>query len=305
MVLITGGRGYLGQRISEHLHQNNIEFRIGSRKKDNKFISMDFTNEKSLDIACKGVTSIIHLASINAKESEVNPKLANTINSLGTLKLIKAAERNNINKIIYFSTAHVYSSPLFGAIDEETNTLNTHPYAKSHLDAEKYVGDAFKRSIITGLVFRLTNAVGYPVTKEPNCWMLIANDLCKQAAESKSMEVFSNKSIQRDFLPISAICSATLYAIKNDDYDGQVLNLSAGNCLSLEQLTNLIAERANKILGIRPKITFKNKNTLSKNKPLIISNKKLLESGLNFNTSLNNEIDELLLRCQKWFNYRV
>ena len=277
MVLITGGRGYLGQRISEHLQQSDIKLRIGSRKLDHKFFSMDFTNEKSLDIACKGVTSIIHLASINSKESETNPKLANTINSLGTLKLIKAAERNNINKIIYFSTAHVYSSSLCGVIDEETKTLNPHPYAKSHLDAEKYVLDAHKRSVISGLVFRLTNAVGYPVTKEPNCWMLVANDLCKQVVESKSMDVYSNKFIQRDFLPISAICSATLYALKNKNYDGQVLNLSSGNSLSLEKLTNLIAKRANKILDIRPKIIFKNQNNLSKDIPLFILNKKLLE----------------------------
>ena len=71
-VLITGGLGYLGGRIAQHI-QNSGKFylRLGSRQEQRRKPSwlnhgcitpMNLSSNSSLDAACRNVKSIIHLA---------------------------------------------------------------------------------------------------------------------------------------------------------------------------------------------------------------------------------------------------
>ena len=86
-----------------------------------------------------------------------------------------------------------------------------------------------------------------------------------------------------------------------DVLDGEIVNVSSGTVLTLRELTNLIADRSEVVLGFRPNINFKR---LPKGKPLeslFISNSKLKSSGFIIDTDLSYEIDRLLLNCKKWF----
>ena len=304
MVLITGGSGYLGGRIATHLEQLGYQVRIGkSVKSDSNGFPIDLTDDHSINSACDGISSIIHLAAMNAQSCGENPERALLVNSLGTLKLLKAANKNKISKFLYFSTAHVYGSPLVGEINEELLPRPVHPYSITHRVAEDYVIEAVYKTGLSARIFRLTNAIGSPIDPQVNCWMLVANDLCRQVVISNSIKVHSDKFLQRDFIPISSICSVVSSSLNSNVLDGEIVNLSSGISITLQSLATLIADRSEVVLGFRPCIDFlSNSIERDKMRGLTISNRKLIDLGFKVDNNLSNEIDQLLLNCNKWFS---
>ena len=310
MVLISGGLGYLGGRIAKYLLDSGFQVRIGSSQSHPdvpsdllscEIVICDLSDKRSLENACKNVSSIIHLASLNAQECDHDPEAALLINGLGTLNLLNAAKKMGVTKFVYFSTAHVYGSPLQGIIDENSTPRPIHDYAITHRLAEDYVLQANSNKDITGSILRLTNSVGSPLNSKENCWMLVVNDLCKQTALNHSMELHSDELVQRDFIPISTVCSTVVDVLTSDVLDGEIANISSSVVLTLRELTNLIADRSEVVLGFRPNINFKR---LPKGKPLeslFILNSKLKSSGCIIDTDLSYEIDQLLLNCNQWF----
>ena len=301
MILITGGAGYLGGRIAYYLVQSGIQVRIGSRSSSYDRFQMDLLDVGSLEHACEGVSTIIHLAAMNAQDCGSNPELALEVNVLGTLNLLKAAERMGVKKVLYFSTAHVYGSPLKGYIDENTLPHPLHSYSITHRVAEDYLLETDSKTDISGTILRLTNAVGSPVSLDVNCWMLVVNDLCRQVVLNRCMDLNSSESVQRDYLPISAVCSAVSAMLENDMFDGEVVNVSSGSSRTLRSLTDLIVSRTENVLGFRPSVHFKHTEK-NDNIPLLeISNDKLIKSGMTIDMDITNEIDQLLINCNGWF----
>ena len=130
-VLITGGLGYLGGRIAKYLiEQSGLSILLGTRKRnfshpewltEGRLLPFDLLTENDLAAACRGVRYVVHLAALNHVDSEVDPEQALLLNSLGTLKLLRASEHEGVERFIYISTAHVYGSPLVGTITEQTS----------------------------------------------------------------------------------------------------------------------------------------------------------------------------------------
>ena len=303
MVLITGGSGYLGGRIAAHLEYLGYQVRIGKSVKSNSNdFPIDLTDDHSINRACDGVSSIIHLAAMNAQSCDNNPEKALLINGLGTLKLLKAAKKNRVSKFLYFSTAHIYGSPLIGEINEELLPRPLHSYSITHRVAEDYVIVEAYQQGLSATIFRLTNAVGSPITPQANCWMLVANNFCRQVVTSGSIKVYSNKFLQRDFIPISSICSVVSSSLDSNVLDGEIVNLSSGAAITLQSLVIMIVDRSEVVLGFRPRINFLGNSIETDTSELIISNSKLSNLGFKIDNNLSDELDQLLLNCNKWFS---
>ena len=293
-LLVTGGSGYLGGRIVEYLTQKGYSVRVGGRD--------IFTDRKSLESSCYGIKTIIHLAAMNAQDCAKDPETALIVNGLNSLRLLSAAEYMGVTKFLYFSTAHIYSSPLVGKLSEDNLPNPTHPYSITHRLAEDYVLEANARGKLSGIIFRLTNAVGTPVKQNANCWMLVVNDLCKQVILDKKMKLRSTETVRRDYLPISTVTNAIYYALQGNMMAQGIYNLSSGRTMTLRELTNLIADRAENLLGFRPDVEFE-KNAIEESADqLEISNSKLISSGFKEKTNISDEIDQLLLNCNSWFH---
>jgi hypothetical protein len=65
---------------------------------------------------------------------------------------------------------------------------------------------------------------------------------------------------------------------------------------------DLIADRSEVVLGFRPHINFLNNSIETDTERLIISNSKLPDLGFKIDNNLSDEIDQLLLNCNKWFS---
>ena len=250
-----------------------------------------------------GMDIVIHAAGINAQDCVSSPKAALEFNGGVTARFVKAASRVGVWRFIYLSTAHVYSNPLVGIITEESYPNNAHPYASSHLAGDKAVKLANKHGKTEGFVFRLSNGFGAPLHDDVNCWMLLVNDLCKQAVLTNKMILKSSGQQERDFIGINQICLAIeKIAIKTvDSKQSNLYNLGSGAAQSVISMAQLIQERCSVVLGFKPTISCKEEDTdinYSEEK-LDYRIDKITAAGVKFtNEEKVNEIDDLLRFCQ-------
>ena len=306
-VLITGGSGYLGGRIANYLASfSEYNIFIASRndyKNNNKFNyrKIDWTSKNSLQNVCQNIEIIIHLAAMNANECNENPEKAYEINVLNTKKLIESAQINNVKKVIYFSTAHVYSSLLSGVIDEKTSTLNPHSYAKTHLLAEKFIFDFNKKNNSQGIILRLSNSFGAPLDQNSNCWMLFANDICKTGILESKIFIKSNPFQLRDFITLLDVCRATKhfldYKIKSNL--NPIFNLGGKLTLTLIDFAKLVQNELSLFLNEKVEIISKSNN---KKKSIFEYNIDKLEStGFVLESKIKDEIVSLIKFCNNNF----
>ncbi|MBX9838869.1 NAD-dependent epimerase/dehydratase family protein [Silvanigrella sp.] len=309
-ILITGGLGYLGARIANNLSSlNTYDVYIGTRNSslinNNKFtakiIDMDFDSEPSLKKSCNEIDTIIHLAAPNEIDAARDYKKAINETCIYTVNLLAAAEQCNVKRIIYFSTAHIYGSPLNGYIDENTLPKPSHPYSICNKMSEDFILAAHANNNIIGIVLRLSNSFGYPVSVNINRWTLLVNNLCKEIIEKQCLTV-KNPYQLRDFITISDVEKCILHFLnleKNMTIDG-LFNLGGKNTLSVIEIAKIIASRCNKILDFNPKI-ISPENLIKNESVLNYSISKLESTGFCLSGSIEDEIDNTLLFCRDHF----
>lgn len=314
-ILLTGGLGYVGGRVAEWLSKDpDFEIFVTSRNpvsaelpewllKDH-CIKLDILNDDDIKKACKNIDIIVHFAALNEIDSAKDPEKALLINGLGTLKLLKSAETARVKRFIYFSTAHIYRSPLEGTISENTIPRPVHPYAISHRTAEDFVLAVNQQKRLLGIVLRLSNSIGAPINSKVDRWSLIGNDLCRQAIITKEMRLKTSGTQERDFITLYDVARAVSHMIQLQDNsigDG-IFNLGGENSLSIIQLATKIQERCKIRFNFTPPIVHPEPLSNEKCVPLQYSIEKLKSTGFCPEGSIEQEIDNSLIFCQKQFS---
>ena len=222
-ILITGGFGFLGGRLAQLLaSQSAYEILLGTRQQDEpphwlpqaQVVRTQWDSPVSLQNICSDVDAVLHMAGMNAQDCAGDPVAALEFNGVATARLLQAAIRQRVKRFVYLSTAHVYSSSLIGVVTEETCPISLHPYATSHRAGEDVVRTAHQHGDIEGVVIRLSNAFGAPVHKDANCWMLLVNDLCRQAVMTRRMVLHSSGMQRRDFITLTDACRAIRHLLE-------------------------------------------------------------------------------------------
>ncbi len=278
---------------------------VGSRKNPSvnntgnncKIITIDWESNSSLANACRAVDAIVHAAGMNSIDCLHDPVGAQRTNGSIVEKLLNAALKMGVQRFIYFSTAHVYKSPLEGFISEAHALVNPHPYATSHLAGEEHLLRALSSDMISGCIIRLSNAVGYPTSKKAKCWHLLVNDLASQVVKSGLMTVIGNPKSERDFIAISEVCRVVEFLLIRDAFNEQdfILNVGSGHSLSIENIAAVVAERYKRVFNSEATI-IKLKEGRQHQK-LVYCINRLERLGIKIDPALDSEIDSLLRLC--------
>jgi len=133
-IIITGGTGFLGKRLSRKLKRNGHE--IMSYDIIDGYDILNIEQMKETIISFKPNT-IIHLAAcsdlnIFAKKPEISYK----INVIGTRNILNLCEEYNV-RLLFASTCCAYGNNDTHPTDETSPTCPTEPYAKSKKESEK------------------------------------------------------------------------------------------------------------------------------------------------------------------------
>jgi UDP-glucose 4-epimerase len=174
---ITGGSGFIGHNIVNHLQSvghDVIAFDNLSRHKDDiklnptiDFIQGDICDLESLKKVMKSVNCVIHLAAINGTENFYSqPQNVLKVGIEGTLNVIKSSEINNVETLIFASSAEVYGSPQEIPTDEDVSLIvsdvkeKRFSYSGSKIAGELMMIHIASQSIPRPIIFRPHNIYG-------------------------------------------------------------------------------------------------------------------------------------------------
>ncbi|MCH9770376.1 MAG: SDR family oxidoreductase [Gammaproteobacteria bacterium] len=309
-VLITGAFGLLGGRLAQHLAtQDEYDIILGTRKKkpacdwlvDAEIVQTQWNSQFALSQICQDVDLIIHLAGMNSKDCVIDPVAAWQANAVATANIVQAAIEQKIRRFIYVSTAHVYRNPLVGTITESTCLNTIHPYASTNRAGEDIVRYVQETGEMEGVVVRLSNSFGAPVNPLINCWMLLVNDLCRQAIVRKKMILRTAGLQSRDFIAISDVCRAIQHIIKTpiSKLNNGLLNLGRGSSRTVWAMASLIQQRCLETLGFLPELERSLPQINEAPQELKYCVDILRSSGFEFSIDEVNEIDQLLKFCHE------
>lgn len=314
-ILLTGGFGNLGGRLSAYLHETQrFNVRLGSRATrqapswapDAQTTKLDVLDRASLNTSLSGVDIVVHLAAMNDLECANDPQLARAVNVEGTRNLLESAIAADVSKIIYLSTAHVYAAPLVGTISESTIPHPKHPYSTTSLEAEYLIKEAHDTNQIVGIRVRCANGFGAPMDPTANIWQILVNDLCRQATEFGMLTLKSHGNQERNFVPLYDVCAAIFHLINLDpQYIGDGLfNLGHKASSSVWNMALRIAGRCEAVLGFIPPIIRPPAKPNEHPQSLDYRSDKLWATGFVPRGDLDAEIDELLRFCARKFPRR-
>ena len=139
-ILVTGGSGYFGSTLRQHLRDRGATVRIldlvvpddlGERE---SFIQGDIRDAAVVARACQGVAIVHHnVAQVPLAKDR---RLFESVNVLGTEILLRSARAAGVTKVVYTS-----SSAVFGVPDRNPVTEDTPPRPGEDYGRAKYEGE--------------------------------------------------------------------------------------------------------------------------------------------------------------------
>jgi len=154
-ILVTGASGYIGSCLYFYLKP---KFKvIGIDKKNIKIIPIrkyDLRNSKKIENYLKKEKPdlVVHLAAQSLVDETINKKKYYLNNVVATKNLVNAMKKNNLNNLIFSSTAALYKYQN-KALNEKSKINPKSTYAKTKNECEKII----KNSKINTIILRFFN----------------------------------------------------------------------------------------------------------------------------------------------------
>jgi UDP-glucose 4-epimerase len=250
-ILITGGAGFIGSHIANELIDNNEITIIDNLSTGNinnlnnpnhenlNFIEADICNT-NLDDLTSDIDYIFHLAALASVPLSVEkPKECNEINLNATVKLLKSAADNDVEKIVFSSSSSVYGENRNMPLKETEQPMPTSPYAASKASCELYLRSFYESYGLNYVAFRYFNVFGPHQDKNSQYAAVIPNFI-SSLLEGKQAEIYGDGEQTRDFVYVGDIVKANINACKAD-YNG-IINIASGEKLTINRLYEIVKD---------------------------------------------------------------
>ena len=170
-LLIPGGAGYIGSHMvkyaQEHGHEVVVldDFSTGHEwaVSDCEVLRVNLLDQEKLAELLKGryFDGVIHFAAKSlVGESVQKPDLYYRNNVVGTLNLVNEMLKNDVNNLVFSSTAAIFGNPVTDKIAEDHPKNPINPYGQSKLMVENILQDICSAYEFNAVCFRYFNAAG-------------------------------------------------------------------------------------------------------------------------------------------------
>jgi nucleoside-diphosphate-sugar epimerase len=241
LVLVTGATGAVGPRVVEALREKGYRLRTFSLdlQPASKWPSDidarigDITDAAAVQSAMQGIDAVVHLAAL-LHIVNPTPRLKNTyfkINVGGTTNVMNAAARENVRRVLYFSTVAVYGDSGGCVLNEETPPNPKTFYEETKLAAEEIVlSTRNENGQSIGTVLRLAAVYGSRIKGN-------YRQLLKALAKGCFIPVGHGHN-RRTLIYDKDVARAAVLALEHPNADGKLFNVSDGEFHTINHIVS-------------------------------------------------------------------
>lgn len=253
--LVLGARGFIGSHLTDALLAAGARVRAFDRPgvqtvkgvaEDRRpgltTLEGDLVSTKDIEAALEGVDVCYHLVSTTLpRSSNLDPAYDIETNLLGTLRLLDAAVRQKVKRIVFTSSGGtVYGNPTNTPINEAHPTNPTCSYGIMKLAIEKYLALYQQLHGLQCTVLRLANPYGERQRIEASQGAV--GVFLGKVLRNEPIEIWGDGSVVRDYLHISDVIRALLLPVgSNTSSTSKVFNIGSGKGCSINDLIHTIS----------------------------------------------------------------
>jgi len=277
-LLVTGGAGLIGSnlvkvlsdhsqyqiKVVDNLWRGRKENLVGSQGSgfdiEKDFLELDLSDYANCEFATRDVDLVVHLADIVAGIDYVfrHQYFLFQKNIQINSNLLKAAIKNDVEKILYVGTACSYpaskQSEVTDVLLREEDAYPAEPessYGWSKLMGEYEIELATNEGLIDSSILRLHNVYGPPCEIDPRRSQVIPA-LCRKAVEFPEAEfvVWGSGNQRRAFVFVTDVVDAIVRSIDHGFGQG-VIQIGASESISISQIAKKIVSISQKDIEIK------------------------------------------------------
>ena len=283
-VSIIGANGFIGKNLTNKLIQNkSYKLKLFGRTSNGLNIpsipydQINLNNKEEIIEKVGDSDVVYYLASSSIpSESWDNPIREAQDNLFPFLNFLEAITKSNVKKIIFTSSAGTIYGPSSVRISENDNKQPFSPHGINKLSMEYYLKYYSMKNDIMFDIYRISNVYGKG--QDTSKGLGVINTFLENIIIKKSITVFGDGEIIRDYIHIDDVASILSFSIEQNKSTSNTYNLSSNEHLSINELVKIIKEITRNDFNINYILGRK-----SDNPKIILDNSKIIEKYPNYN----------------------
>lgn len=254
--IVTGGAGFIGSNLVDDLLNDNHTVHVidnfSTGKKENcnpkaiyhEYDISDFSISNELIEIMENCDGLFHTAALaRVQQSIENPIKYETVNTFGTLNILKCAADAKLRRVVYSASSSAYGNKKEMPCKETDQINPISPYAN-----QKYYGEVQARMFaelfnIETVSLRYFNVYGERQNID-GAYATVMGIFAHQKMNNLPMTVRGDGKQRRDFTYVGDIVSANRLAMTSEDVGrGEVINIGSGKNFSVNQIAEMMEGR--------------------------------------------------------------
>ena len=250
-ILVTGGAGFVGATLVRRLVASGYRVRVLDNLStgdeahlagvDAELVKGDIRDVDALDGALDGLDAVIHLAAAGSVVGSVQDPVGNfESNVLGTFRVLDAARRAGVSRIVQASTGGALIGDATPPVSEKSLPKPISPYGASKLAGEGYAHAFAKTYGLRTVAVRFGNVYGPWCARKRG----VVNVFFESLHGGAPLMIYGDGTASRDYVHVSDIAQALQLALEKDLPGGTVLHAASGVETPLTVLADLCRQAA-------------------------------------------------------------
>lgn len=256
-LVVIGGAGLIGSNTVDALIKEDVreiviydnfvrgtEENLAEALKDPRVrineVGGDICQTDILDAALKDADGVFHFAALWLLQCQDFPRAAFNTNIEGTYNVLEACRNNNIQRLVYSSSASVYGDAVQEPMDEDHPFNNTNFYGATKIAGEAMARATHHRYGLPYVGLRYMNVYG-PRQDYHGAYIAVIMKILDNLDKGLPPSVYGDGSQAYDFVYVGDCAKANVCAMKADAVD-EFYNVGTGKRTSIKELAELILE---------------------------------------------------------------
>ena len=252
-VAVTGGAGYIGSTLVKRLvedghHAVSLDSLMNGDYGPLQALGLggravlhvaDIRDGERAEEILEGSDAMAHLAALpGLVKCRENPEEAASINVYGTYRVLEAARRLDIRRVVFCSSAAVYGRPSELPVKESHPLRPLNLYGVTKLAGEKLMEAYHDNYGIETVSLRFGNVFGVGLYTN---YDTVIPKFVRLGLRGEPLTVYGDGDSSRDFVHVEDVVRAVVLSLKSEGCGGEAYNVG-GEAMTIGVLAEKVSE---------------------------------------------------------------